>query len=149
PDAGGSIPSRWTPRGDNMKQQHFSVSAIRGAIKCLAGAAVLAAVSTAALAETKTLYVGMNGGDMERAFTQHVFPEFEKANDVKIVVGPGTSADILAKAQAFKDKPQMHVMFLDDGVMVRAASMGLCQKLNDAPVMKEVYPSARIAGDMA
>ena len=41
---------------------------------------------------------------------------------------PGTSSDILAKAQASKDKPQMHVMFLDDGVMVRAIGMGLCQK---------------------
>jgi len=132
-----------------MKHQSLTVSALAGAIKCLAGAAVLAAVSTGAMAQTKTLYVGMNGGDMERAFTQHVFPDFEKANDVKIVVVPGTSADILAKAQAFKDKPQMHVMFLDDGVMVRAASMGLCQKLTDDPVMKEVYPTARLSGDMA
>lgn len=26
------------------------------------------------MAQQKTLYVGMNGGDMERAFTQYVFP---------------------------------------------------------------------------
>ena len=88
-----------------------------------------------AQAETKTLYVGMNGGNYERTFTQDVFPEFEKANDVKIVVVPGTSADILAKATAAKDNPQMHVMFLDDGVMVRAIGTGLCQKLRPSPVL--------------
>ncbi|MYN13691.1 extracellular solute-binding protein [Pusillimonas sp. TS35] len=106
-------------------------------------------MASQAHAEQKTLYVGMNGGDMERTFTQHVFPVFERANNVKIVVVPGTSADILAKAQAYKDNPQMHVMFLDDGVMMRAASMGLCDKLNDSPVFKELHPNARIAGDKA
>ncbi len=131
-----------------MKQA--STSARRSvAFKALAGAALFAALAGGASAQQKTLYVGMNGGDMERAFTQHVFPAFEKANDVKIVVVPGTSADILAKAQAFKDKPQMHVMFLDDGVMARAVSMGLCQKMQDAPVMQELYPTARFKDDMA
>lgn len=106
-------------------------------------------VSSNALAQQKTLYVGMNGGDMERTFTQHVFSAFEKANDVKVVVVPGTSSDILAKAQAYKDNPQMHVMFLDDGVMLRAASMGLCEKLKDDPVLAQLDPNARLAGDKA
>lgn len=87
------------------------------------------AFASAASAETKTLYIGMNG-NMEKAYTEHVLPEFEKANDVKVVVVPGTSADILAKATAQKDNPQMHVMLLDDGVMVRAISSGLCQKIS-------------------
>jgi hypothetical protein len=38
------------------------------------------------------------------AYTQYVFPAFEKANNVKVVVVPGTSSDILAKAQANKDR---------------------------------------------
>ncbi|TKR56426.1 ABC transporter substrate-binding protein [Allopusillimonas ginsengisoli] len=101
-----------------------------------------------ASAET-TLYIGMNGGDMERAFSQYVFPPFEKANNVKVVVVPGTSADVLAKAQAYKDKPQMHVMFLDDGVMNRAVSMGLCEKLKPSPELDQLYPTARIKDDMA
>lgn len=49
-----------------------------------------AAVATAAQAETKTLYIGMNGGNFERAYTEHVLPPFEKANNVKVVVVPGT-----------------------------------------------------------
>jgi len=113
----------------------------------LATTALLA--SGAAMAETKTLYIGMNGGDMEKAFTEHVFPAFEKANDVKVVVVPGTSSEILAKATAAKDNPQMHLMFLDDGVMVRAIGMGLCQKTEPDPVLQELYPAARIKDDMA
>jgi putative spermidine/putrescine transport system substrate-binding protein len=91
----------------------------------------------------------MNGGQMEKAYTQYVFPAFEKAYGAKVVVVPGTSSDILAKAQANKDKPQMHVMFLDDGIMVRAIHMGLCEKQRDSPVLKDIYPAARLKNDMA
>jgi putative spermidine/putrescine transport system substrate-binding protein len=80
-----------------------------------------------------TLYLGMNGGTMERLYADKVLPAFEKANNVKVVIVPGTSADILAKVQASKGNPQMHVMFLDDGIMYRAIAMGLCDKLQDSP----------------
>jgi putative spermidine/putrescine transport system substrate-binding protein len=103
----------------------------------------------AALAQTKTLYIGMNGGTMEKTYTEHVFGAFEKANNVKVVVVPGTSSDILAKAQANKDRPQMHVMFLDDGIMYRAIGMGLCEKMQASPALNDLYPTARFKGDMA
>ena len=109
----------------------------------------LALYAGAAHAQDKTLYIGMNGGDMERSYTKYVFPAFERIHGVKVVVVPGTSSDILAKVQASKEKPPVHVMFLDDGVMVRAIKMGLCQKLDNFPVLKDLYPSARMAGDMA
>lgn len=112
-------------------------------------AAFAVVASGAAMAQSKTLYVGMNGGNFERTFTQAVFPEFEKANDVKIVVVPGTSSDILAKATAAKDKPQMHVMFLDDGVMVRAIGAGLCEKLKPGPELAELAQGTRMKDDMA
>jgi putative spermidine/putrescine transport system substrate-binding protein len=112
----------------------------------VAGLALVA--SSAAFAQTKTLYVGMNGGTLERTFTQAVFPDFEKANDVKVVVVPGTSADILAKATAAKDKPQIHIMFLDDGVMYRAIDLGLCEKLQPSEALTQVDPKARMKGDM-
>ena len=44
----------------------------------------------------------MNGGTMEKAYTSQVLPDFEKANNVKVVVVPGTSSDILAKLLANK-----------------------------------------------
>ena len=114
-----------------------------------AAAVSLLAASGAASAQTKTLYIGMNGGTMEKAYTQYVFPAFEKLYGAKVVVVPGTSSDILAKAQANKDKPQMHVMFLDDGIMVRAIGMGLCQKQKPNPSLAEIYPAARFKDDMA
>jgi putative spermidine/putrescine transport system substrate-binding protein len=114
-----------------------------------ASAATLALSAATASAETKTLYVGMNGGNFERTFTQAVFPAFEAANDVKVVVVPGTSSDILAKVTAAKDNPQMHLMFLDDGVMVRAIGAGLCEKLAPSPVLDELAPGSRLKGDMA
>jgi putative spermidine/putrescine transport system substrate-binding protein len=102
-----------------------------------------------AMAQTKTLYIGMNGGTFEKTYTEHVFGAFEKANNVKVVVVPGTSSDILAKAQANKDNPQMHVIFLDDGIMYRAIGMGLCEKMQAGPALNDLFPTARFKGDMA
>jgi putative spermidine/putrescine transport system substrate-binding protein len=105
-------------------------------------------VATPAFAQTSTLYIGMNGGPMEKAYTSQVLPAFEKANNVKVVVVPGTSSDILAKLLANKAHPQIHVAFLDDGVMARAVSLGICQKLDNAPVLNELYPFARMKNDI-
>ncbi|MGC7402521.1 ABC transporter substrate-binding protein [Pandoraea pneumonica] len=114
----------------------------------MCAAALALGTSSAAWSQSKTLYIGMNGGPMEKAYTSQVFPEFEKANNVKVVVVPGTSSDVLAKLLANRNSPQMHVVFLDDGVMARAISMGVCQKLDDSPVLKELYPFARVKDDM-
>ncbi|WP_434580576.1 ABC transporter substrate-binding protein [Pseudomonas sp. Z5-35] len=112
---------------------------------CSLGSACLGALLpvTQALAEP-TLYLGMNGGTMERLYADKVLPAFEKANNVKVVIVPGTSADILAKVQASKGNPQMHVMFLDDGIMYRAIAMGLCDKLEDSPPLAQIPAKGRI-----
>jgi putative spermidine/putrescine transport system substrate-binding protein len=128
--------------------QKTSFFSLRRTVLGAAAVAALAAGGTAS-AQTKTLYIGMNGGTMEKAYTQYVFPAFEKLYGAKVVVVPGTSSDILAKAQANKDRPQMHVMFLDDGIMVRAIGMGLCQKQRPNPSLAEIYPAARFKDDMA
>ena len=106
------------------------------------------AVTTAALAQQPTLYIGMNG-DMQRSYTKYVFPALERIHGAKVVVVPGISSDILAKVQTSKEKPPVHVMFLDDGVMMRAIKLGPCQKMSDAAVLKDLYPSARMADGMA
>lgn len=111
----------------------------RIALSCLS-LALLTATAHAA----PTLYLGMNGGTMERVYADKVLPAFEKANNVKVVIVPGTSSDILAKVQANKDNPQMHVMFLDDGIMYRAISMGLCDKLAPNPTLDQIPAKAKI-----
>ena len=118
-------------------------------LSIVATAFSLTVASAPAMSQTKTLYIGMNGGVMEKTWAERIFPEFEKANNVKVVVVPGTSSDILAKAQANKDKPQMHVMFLDDGVMARAVGLGLCEKMTPNAQLDEIYPIARFKDDMA
>ncbi len=121
----------------------------RRALIATAAAAAALAFCGGAAAQSKTLYIGMNGGTMEKAYSQYVFPAFEKLYGAKVVVVPGTSSDILAKAQANKDKPQMHVMFLDDGIMVRAIGMNLCEKQRPNANLNDIYPAARFKGDMA
>ena len=121
----------------------------RRALLATAAAAAAMAFCGSAAAQAKTLYIGMNGGAMEKAYSQYVFPAFEKLYGAKVVVVPGTSSDILAKAQANKDKPQMHVMFLDDGIMVRAIGMNLCEKQRPNANLNDIYPAARFKGDMA
>lgn len=122
-------------------------SKIRVALGALTAASLL--VAAGAQAAPRTLYVGMNGGSMEKTWSESVFKEFEKANDVKIVVVPGTSSDILAKSLAARAKPQMHLIFLDDGLMYRAIRMGLCEKQPASAATRKLYPQAHIEGDMA
>jgi putative spermidine/putrescine transport system substrate-binding protein len=69
----------------------------RIALSCLS-LALLASTAHAA----PTLYLGMNGGTMERVYADKVLPAFEKANNVKVVIVPGTSSDILAKVRPTK-----------------------------------------------
>ncbi|EJN21206.1 ABC-type Fe3+ transport system, periplasmic component [Pseudomonas sp. GM79] len=116
---------------------HFKRSALLG-FSCFG-----VMLSSQAQAEP-TLYLGMNGGTMERLYADKVLPAFEKANNVKVVIVPGTSADILAKVQASKGNPQMHVMFLDDGIMYRAIAMGLCDKLEDSTPLAQIPAKGRI-----
>ena len=111
----------------------------------LLGLSCMSALLTVSQAQAEpTLYLGMNGGTMERLYADKVLPVFEKANNVKVVIVPGTSADILAKVQASKGNPQMHVKFLDDGIMYRAIAMGLCDKLEDSPTLAQIPAKGRI-----
>jgi len=105
---------------------------------------LLALLASAPANAEPTLYLGMNGGTMERLYADQVLPAFEKANHVKVVIVPGTSADILAKVQASKDNPQMHVIFLDDGIMYRAISMGLCDKLQPSEALSQIPEKGKI-----
>ena len=109
--------------------------------------AVLMTFSTADAATT--LYLGMNGGTMERLYTDQVLPAFEKANNVDVVIVTGTSSDLVAKLQASKDKPPIHVIFLDDGVMYRAISMGLCDSLQPSPALADLPAKAKIKDQAA
>jgi putative spermidine/putrescine transport system substrate-binding protein len=101
------------------------------------------AAPLAAQAET-TLYVANVGGSNEQLYRQKVIPAFEKAHNVKIVYVAGNSSDTLAKLQAQKGHQQINVAVMDDGPMYQAMQMNLCAKLDDAPIMNDLYPLAKI-----
>jgi putative spermidine/putrescine transport system substrate-binding protein len=114
----------------------------RAAVAALAFTSALA-MPLLAQAET-TLYVANVGGSNEQIYRQKIIPAFEKAHDVKIVYVAGNSSDTLAKLQAQKGHQQINVAVMDDGPMYQAMQLNLCAKLDDAPVMKDVYPLARL-----
>lgn len=97
-----------------------------------------------AVAET-TLYVAGVGGSTEQMYKNRVIPAFEKAHNVKVVYVAGNSTETLAKLQAQKGRQQINVAMMDDGPMYQALQMGLCEKLSDAPVYKDLYPLARLS----
>lgn len=107
------------------------------------GLAAMLGASLLAQAET-TLYVANVGGSNETMYRQKIIPAFEKAHDVKIVYVAGNSSDTLAKLQAQKGHQQINVAVMDDGPMYQAMQMGLCAKIDEAPVMKDLYPLARL-----
>ena len=125
-----------------MSALHHRLSALSTPSR-IAVAVLSLVCAFAAQAET-TLYVANVGGSNEQLYRQKVIPAFEKAHDVKIVYVAGNSSDTLAKLQAQKGHQQINVAVMDDGPMYQAMQMNLCSKLDDAPVMKDAYPLAKL-----
>jgi putative spermidine/putrescine transport system substrate-binding protein len=125
---------------------HRPLSASR-ALSCVAASTLSLAAALAAppLAHAETtLYVANVGGSNEQLYRQKVIPPFEKAHNVKIVYVAGNSSDTLAKLQAQKGHQQINVAVMDDGPMYQAMQMNLCAKLDDAPIMNDLYPLAKL-----
>jgi putative spermidine/putrescine transport system substrate-binding protein len=108
-----------------------------------AAGALVAACALPALA-APTLYLGSYGGSTQDLFQQKIIPAFEATHDVKIVYVPGNSTDTLAKLQAQKSREELDVVLLDDGPMYQATQFGFCDKLQDAPVYKDLYDIAKV-----
>jgi putative spermidine/putrescine transport system substrate-binding protein len=122
---------------------HRTLSMLSQSLLAALSLAGVCAVSAPVHAET-TLYVANVGGSNEDMYRQKIDPPFEKAHHVKIVYVAGNSSDTLAKLQAQKGHEQINVAVMDDGPMYQAMQLGLCGKLDDAPVMKDLYPLAHL-----
>lgn len=110
---------------------------------------LLCAIATASMAASAqtTLYVGSFGGSTEQLFREKVIPPFEAKHNVKVVYVPGNSTDTLAKLAAQKGKQDLSVALIDDGPMYQAVEQKLCAPIADAPVLKDIYPNARMIGN--
>ena len=80
----------------------------------------------------------------EQVYRQKIIPAFEKVNNVKIVYVAGNSSDTLAKFQAQKGHQQINVAVMDDCPMYQAMQFDLCAQVDDAPVMQDLYPLAKL-----
>jgi len=105
----------------------------------------LAGIASAPAFAESTLYVAGVGGSTEQMYKTKVIPAFEKQHNVKVVYVAGNSTETLAKLQAQKGRQQINVAMMDDGPMYQALQLGLCEKLSDAPVYKDLYPLARLS----
>jgi putative spermidine/putrescine transport system substrate-binding protein len=128
----------------HIRRAASSKPGLKAMISALAFAGAL---SCAPVHAETTLYLANVGGSSQDLFQKQIIPAFEKAHNVKIVYVAGNSSDTLAKLQAQKGHEQINVAIMDDGPMYQAMQMGLCAKLDDAPVMKDLYPIAKLGAD--
>ncbi len=100
-------------------------------------------------AEERTLYLGAYGGSTEKLMMEVILPPWQKANNAKVVYVPGNSTSTLAKLQAQKGNQELDLVFLDDGPMYQAISLGYCAPIEDAAIFNDVYDIAKLNSDKA
>ena len=115
----------------------------------LCGVAAACMLSSAGQAAERTLYLGAYGGSTEKLMMEVILPAWKKANNANVVYVPGNSTKTLAKLQAQKGQQELDVVFLDDGPMYQAISLGLCAPIKDAAVFKDVYEIAKMNTEKA
>ncbi len=115
----------------------------------ISGLVAASVVATTAQAAERTLYLGAYGGSTEKLMMEVLLPDWEKANNAKVVYVPGNSTKTLAKLQAQKGNQELDVVFLDDGPMYLAVSLGFCDPIKDAAIFDDVYDIAKMNTDMA
>jgi putative spermidine/putrescine transport system substrate-binding protein len=117
----------------------------------LVAAVALAAASTVASAQPREFVVAAWGDPYEAGWRKSLVPEFEKANNAKIVWVQGFSSQTLAKIRAQKDNPEIDVAMLDDGPHRLAAALGLVEKLDRAKLadIADYYDVAFEPGDFS
>ena len=108
-----------------------------------------AAAAPLAVHSADTLYVGAAGGSLQKAFEGTIIPAFEAKTGAKVVYVPGNSTDILAKLIAQKARPVLSLALTDDGPMYQAMEQGLCAPVDEVGPVKDLYPTARMAGGKA
>lgn len=106
-------------------------------------------LATTAIAQERTLYMGAYGGSTEKLMMESILPAWEKANNAKVVYVPGNSTKTLAKLQAQAGNQELDVVFLDDGPMYRAVSLGYCAPIEDAAIFDDVYDIAKMGTENA
>lgn len=93
-------------------------------------------------AQDKTIVVTSYGGNWEKAIKQHVVPCFEKATGGRANVLVGQESDWIAKIDAERERPPIHVLVSSAEYAGRIKSMGIAEKITAArvPNLRDVPP---------
>jgi len=120
-------------------------------MKKITVATAVALIASAQLvsAAPTDLYVGAYGGSTQKVLTEVIFPEFEKANNVKIHYSAGKSTGTLAKLLAQESNPDLDFVIMDAGPMSQAVTRGLCLPIDDVIAKMPLYDVADFAGGKA
>lgn len=124
-----------------MKKQMLNI--LKGGACALA---LVAALGSPSFAQSPTLYVAWNGGSRENLMREKVLPRFEEAHNVKVEYVAGVSTELLARLQAQRNSQELDIVMMDDGPMFQAVEFGLCERLEENPVFKDLRPATIMTG---
>lgn len=99
--------------------------------------------------EGETLVVNMPGGFLGELHQKYVYEPFEEEYGVTIETVEGLTADLLAKAQAQKNNPQMDVLFMANSGFAQGSAQGLWATMTEetVPFIAELGDDYRFEND--
>lgn len=114
------------------------------------GASLSALLAGMTVADAATVTLAAYGGIFQEGYTKAVIRPFEAANpDIKVqYYQMNNSAQTLGTIRGMQAAPQVSVAIMDVTVAKTGSDEGLFTTLdeNTMPVLKDLYPAARIAG---
>lgn len=107
----------------------------------LAGA-LAAGVSRPVQAQDRTIVATSYGGNWEKAIRQHVLPCFEKATGARANVLVGQESEWIAKIDAERNRPPIHVLISSAEYVGRIKDLGIAEKIDPArvPNLRDIPP---------
>jgi putative spermidine/putrescine transport system substrate-binding protein len=111
---------------------------------------VLVGTALSTGAQAGDLVVASWGDPMYAGWRKSLIPKFEEKFNAKVIWTEGFSSQTLGKLKAQEKKPEIDVALFDDGPFYQAVTLGLCQKVDYSkiPNVKDLFPSARVEGEM-
>jgi putative spermidine/putrescine transport system substrate-binding protein len=104
----------------------------------------LTASTRPARAQARTLSIMVNAGQYQDTLTRLVIEPLQKKNNVRVLVTPGSSTEMLAKLRAEKASPSVDLVVIAETVAVTGRQEGIFEKMDRAkiPNLADVDPKA-------
>jgi putative spermidine/putrescine transport system substrate-binding protein len=102
------------------------------------------ATSHRVAAQTRTLSIMVNAGQYQDTLTRLVIEPFQKKHNVRVLVTPGSSTEMLAKLRAEKASPSVDLVVIAETVAVTGRLEGIFEKMERAKIanLVDVEPKA-------